>query len=240
MPANEVKTLGFFIEEMCSLRRDAWMHGFWFRGHADARWKLLPGVLRANKASPTWPHKGRGAQCTVATLMMSALEQQLNEAFRREAASLLPAGADCVDVYFLAQHHGLPTRLLDWTTNPLAALYFAVAEKPGTDGEVIAAVPGDWKMTFGTNRGPRPRGLPAPPVAQRDALVVDAIRSFFDNGDRLKHQVIIPLKPDTSSSDVAAGIVLHAAPTGVLCRQGNTPQWQAISYTEGRKAQVAR
>jgi len=81
-----------------------------YRGHRLATWNLLCSL-------------GRGKKTTNRTTIESALYYD----FLSLGGPLLPAKASSWDVVFAMQHHGLPTRLLDWTNTFAVALYFAIA-----------------------------------------------------------------------------------------------------------------
>jgi hypothetical protein len=65
------------------------------------------------------------------------LEREMFSAFRVAGAAFLGQYSE-TEIYLLAQHYGMPTRLLDWSTNPLAALFFACDGEDGRDGYVYA------------------------------------------------------------------------------------------------------
>ena len=68
-----------------------------------------------------------------------ANEQEILRLFKERALRFIDfTPTSDWDWLALGQQHGLPTRLLDWTNNPLVACYFAV-EEPSEDDSVIYA-----------------------------------------------------------------------------------------------------
>jgi len=68
---------------------------------------------------------------------LTSLEEFMLNKFQRSAILHLDhRPEDQWEWLSIAQHHGMPTRLLDWTTNPLVAAYFACAKQPNEDGAI--------------------------------------------------------------------------------------------------------
>lgn len=103
------------------------MNGFVFRGVPDLRKdKLVPSIGRVAKL------KGRSLA------KITSEEKHLLKRFRLEVMQYVAGKPDAWEWMCLARHHGLPVRLLDWTRNPLVALYFAVWDNEGTGAVVYA------------------------------------------------------------------------------------------------------
>ena len=143
--------------------RRAWIERWkaflnWTDAHSDSRWvfrglgddsfSLIPTIGRTDRYDPTH-------------------ERAILELFRKRVPEFgLGAGLEELDLLAIAQHHGVPTRLLDWTSNPLVAAFFAVTAAPGTK-MLRALTPSGRVSRIEISATPDPRLVAARVVALR-------------------------------------------------------------------------
>ena len=111
-----------------------------FRGQKNSAWGLVPSIARCIIENPLGDY-------------WHGIETEMLVEFKN---SVIPYknvdGLNILELISFAQHHGIPTRLLDWSNNPLVALYFAVQDETKTsDGSVWILTSAPWISVLPTN-----------------------------------------------------------------------------------------
>ncbi|WP_429180021.1 FRG domain-containing protein [Aeromonas salmonicida] len=132
MNQHVVNTLSEYISVTSRIAREN--ESMWFRGVSSAAHRLVPSVLRdtiqltdgrGGEVRPDQPLNSGGG------LVTGLSPEEMFNDFKIKAVPFLEQEPkNDFEWMFLMQHYGVPTRLLDWTTNALIALYFAIESEP--------------------------------------------------------------------------------------------------------------
>ncbi|MFZ1084373.1 MAG: FRG domain-containing protein, partial [Terracidiphilus sp.] len=96
----------------------------WFRGQSKFDYDLRPGIFRQGTSYGYSFH-----------------ESKMYREFQRRHTEVQLERDDVSEWLPIMQHYGLPTRLLDWTTNLLVGLYFCCSRRREEDGALFAFNP---------------------------------------------------------------------------------------------------
>lgn len=102
-----------------------------FRGIHNKSYKLIPKIGREVYSS-----KLKGTEAEQLDALQDLEEQTMHRFVDMSVPYLDLRNMNSWDQWTIGQHHGVPTRFLDWTQNPLIAAYFSVEGGKDIDAAV--------------------------------------------------------------------------------------------------------
>ena len=120
-PTFCIKNLSEYIQLVTTIlsvnKDDLYSEKVIFRGMSDTEYNLKPGLSRLNNIYPDTEF------------------ELINDFLTHRPDAFI--GLNDFDILAKMQHYGLPTRLLDFSINPLVALYFACESKMSKNGRIL-------------------------------------------------------------------------------------------------------
>jgi hypothetical protein len=194
MLTYKANSLRQFMKRIQEIRR-AWetkkdaKPDLWYRGFQKSSWALVPKLYR-----PRFPAKE-----------LRQKEDEIREEFARRAPCLTAYRPENAwEWYVLMQHYGGPTRLLDWTEDPLIGLYFAVKDSEGLQDAAVCVLD-PWLLNqrvLGKDEvlPPGSAGLSIKDLRRYNPWLPDR----FDAKQRLRKKLPVAIYPNQFDRRIAA------------------------------------
>ena len=137
-----IESIQDYIQILKQVRTREENQELWFRGQMDAKYRLVPNIIRQAKQVAdlygrgyqprdiSWGGGGHKVIYPNINVMLREFKERVKEEVKFEIANDF-------EWLYLAQHYGMLTPRLDWSEDPLVALFFAVDEVEGEDSEKI-------------------------------------------------------------------------------------------------------
>jgi hypothetical protein len=106
-------------------------------------WISCPGVFHSNLIHRGMANWGWPLKTSIQRQNLCARERDLLRNFRKFSRSPGASELGAWELVTIAQHHGLPTRVLDWTYSPLVALHFATEDDKARELDAVV-----WSVDY--------------------------------------------------------------------------------------------